>query len=76
MTDASKLTDDELIDEMLKRFIVPQWYTRENAEDNWNVKDDNDFNIIRHKLRNIYMAIDDIVGEVLEDEKDDDSDNE
>ena len=27
--DTSKLTDDELVAEMKKRFIVPQFYTRE-----------------------------------------------
>ena len=51
MTDASKLTDDELIDEMLKRFIVPQFYTRENAEEKWNIKDDDDFNIIKKSAK-------------------------
>ena len=65
MTDASKLTDDELIDEMLKRFIVPQFYTRENAEEKWNIKDDDDFNIIQHELHNLYNEVDDIADEAV-----------
>ena len=67
MTDASKLTDDELIDEMLKRFIVPQFYTRENVENRWNIEDDNDFHIIRRKLNEIYIQIDEIADEVVAD---------
>ena len=66
MADASKLTDDELIDEMMKRFIVPQFYTREHAEYRWNVETDDDFEIIKHELNNIYIAVDEIANEAVE----------
>jgi ABC-type phosphate transport system auxiliary subunit len=66
MTDASKLTDQELIDEMLKRFIVPQFYTRENVEDRWNIDNDDDFEIIQHELHKLYLEVDDIADEAVE----------
>ena len=65
MADASKLTDQELIDEMLKRFIVPQFYTRENAEERWNIETDDDFGIIQDELRNMYIEVDEIVDEAV-----------
>ena len=65
MTDASKLTDQELIDEMLKRFIVPQFYTRENAEERWNVESDDDFDIIQHELHKLYLEVDDIADKAV-----------
>ncbi len=83
MTDASKLTDQELIDEMLKRFIVPQFYTRENVEDRWNIEDDDDFDIIQHELHKLYLEVDEIADEAVANIKEhlemcysDDSDNE
>ena len=66
MTDATKLTDQELIDEMLKRFIVPQFYTRENAEERWNIETDDDFEIIQHELNNMYIEVDEIADEAVE----------
>ena len=66
MTDASKLSDQELIDEMLKRFIVPQFYTRENAEDRWNIDNDDDFEIIQHELHKMYLYVDDMADEAVE----------
>ena len=65
MTDASKLSDQELIDEMLKRFIVPQFYTRENVEDRWNIDNDDDFEIIQHELHKIYLDVDEIADEAV-----------
>lgn len=65
MTDASKLTDDELIDEMLKRFIVPQFYTRENVEERWGIENDDEFEIIQDELHKLYLEVDDIADEAV-----------
>ena len=65
MADASKLSDQELIDEMLKRFIVPQFYTRENAEDRWNIDNDDDFEIIQDELHKMYLEVDEIADEAV-----------
>ena len=59
-------TDKEFIEEMKRRFIVPQWYTREQIFENiknYNeeLNDKSIDNIIDNVKRNMYQCVDELV---------------
>ena len=54
-TTMNTFTDQQIIDEMLKRFIVPQWYTREHIVE-----------IVKYR---VYQDVDQTVDEYIENYK-------
>jgi len=48
------LTDKELINEMLNRFIIPQFYTKQHIEESFN--NGKHISNSKYKLFNIYLS--------------------
>jgi hypothetical protein len=64
-------TDKEFIEEMKRRFVVPQWYTREQIFENiknYNeeLNDKSIDNIIDNVKRNMYQCVDELVESYVE----------
>ena len=67
-------TDKEFIEEMKRRFVVPQWYTREQIFENiknYNeeLNDKSIDNIIDNVKRNMYQCVDELVESFVENYK-------
>ena len=67
-------TDKEFIEEMKRRFVVPQWYTREQIFENiknYNeeLNDKSIDNIIDNVKRNMYQCVDELVESYVENYK-------
>ena len=65
-----QFTDQQIIDEMLKRFIVPQWFSREHVveicEDNGLTKPSTIDKLIQSVKYNMYQNIDQLVVDEIE----------
>lgn len=64
------MTDKELIDEFYKRFIVPQFYTREHiierVEDHGCVPTDDKVDELIKNFKDVYSAVDEILDEYID----------
>ena len=73
-------TDQQIINEMLKRFIVPQWYTREHIEDKCKgFTEDQVEHIVETVKYRVYQDVDQIIEEYIEnykEEQEEDDDDE
>ena len=69
-TTMNTFTDQQIIDEMLKRFIVPQWYTREDIEDKCEgFSKDQVEHIVETVKYRVYQDVDQTVDEYIENYK-------
>ena len=63
-------TDQQIINEMLKRFIVPQWYKREHIEEKCKgFTEDQVEHIVEIVKYRVYQDVDQIVEEYIENYK-------
>jgi hypothetical protein len=69
--DASKLTDQELIDEFTKRFIVPQFYSKEHIveriEENGYIPDEDNVEKVIKNFNKCGQALDESLEDMIED---------
>jgi hypothetical protein len=69
--DASKLTDQELIDEFTKRFIVPQFYSKEHIveriEENGFIPDEDNVEKVIKNFNKCGQALDESLEDMIED---------
>jgi len=72
-----KFTDQQIEDEMLKRFIVPQWYTREHIEDKCEgFSKDQVEHIVETVKYRVYQDVDQIIEEYIDNYKEEQEEEE